>query len=129
MQERGGLEFDPQSGANIPPDMEEDELGEVMGAKMDAAPPPKPGWVPLEPVAVTPVLELKAAFLAEKTGWDGWLYTEKQMASIERLIENCGLAAPAWLQLIGAIGLLDAAKYGEYRIWKAGGSVEKEKAE
>lgn len=121
----GGLEWQRTEGELKPPlagiegDGEQERL-----SQLGEVPKLKAPWPPLKPVAVTPFLELKAAYLAERTEWDGWLYSPKQLEDIGELIEACGLTAPAWAQLLGAIAGLDAAKYIQFRLWRSSGQPE-----
>lgn len=92
------------------------------------AKPGKPGWIPLKPVAVMPALEVKNELLAvvTKSEIEFWSYTPQERSDIEEIISTCGITAPAWLQLIGAIAVRDAAKFAELRITKRRGLKEKE---
>lgn len=79
------------------------------------------GKIPLEPAVVTPIIRFEGIVLAEMTKYKGWLYTEDEIAAIERLIVNCGLTAPPMLQLAICISGLHLAKGGGWIVWKRQG--------
>ena len=92
------------------------------------AKPGKPGWIPLKPIAVMPALEVKNELLAvvTKSEIEFWSYTPQERSDIEEIISTCGITAPAWLQLIGAIVVRDAVKFAELRVTKKSGVKGKE---
>lgn len=133
--EKRGLEFEPEDQERPPPLKPGAEGGKEGGGgeggfEEAIRPPerevPKPGWIPLKPVAVTPVLRLEGDVLTWRTGWKGWQYSERDLADIGELIDACGIMAPAWAQLMGALAGLHAAKFAAYRDWKRRGSPGKE---
>ena len=87
----------------------------------------KPGWPPLKPVAVMPILRGKNEYWVYRTGWSAFHYTEKEEADISELIEACGITAPAWAQLLGAIVGRDAMKFVEWRALRASGKLSESK--
>jgi hypothetical protein len=76
--------------------------------------------MPLKPVAVMPILEVKNEALAiiSKSSIEFWQYSPQERADIEEIIAACGITAPAWLQLAGAIAGRDVAKFAELRLLK-----------
>lgn len=96
--------------------------GPDLGPEAPAAPSqpidnmgPKPGWLPLKPVAIMPILDIKNEIFTARLNYD-WSYTEQERTDISELIDACGITAPAWAQLAGAILGRDAAKFAAYRV-------------
>ena len=117
------LRFETKEGEHEPPITGEEKTTPVEeGLKERVERPSREGWVPLKPVAVTPILRLEGDFLAWRTGWPLWAYSERELQDIGELIDACGVTAPAWAQLIGALGGLHAAKFTAFKIWVRQGS-------
>ena len=112
----------PLAGIEEEPPIPE-QLGAIPGGQAG-----RPGWMPVMPVAVFPILRVKNEALAIITRSDiaFWEYGPKDEEDIGKLIESCGLTAPAWAQLFSALVARDAAKFVELRFLKRRGAGQGE---
>lgn len=107
----------PLEAEELQAQMAEEELPAEIGVMTE-------GKIPLEPAVVTPIIRFEGILLAEMTKYKGWIYTEKEIEAIERLIVNCGFSAPPMLQLGICISGLHLAKGGGYILWRRSGKPD-----
>lgn len=114
----GGIRVEPTEGEIKPP------LEPVEGEVPPEEPPEArmvTGKIPLSPAVIKPPLRLEGIFLAESTGWNGWLYTEEELNELCELIEQCGIEMKPQVQVLISLGTMHGVRFAGFMNWKRRG--------